>query len=160
MERIVIGAGILLAVFCSGWQVRAWQCERDMAQLQAQMQEQVNTAQENALALSRELAEMTAIIDGEGLESENDIDTSYHDYLLWLQQREDSTDISDSETDNPGAASTSKDSCDCRSYAKSKRAYGELQKNILTLTRDCDITSVRYNELLNLHLGIYDKLNK
>ena len=160
MERIVIGAGLMLAAFCSGWQVRSWQCERDMSQLQAQMQEQVNIAQENALALSRELAEMTAIIDAEGVESENDIDTSYHDYLLWLQQREDSTDTSDSETSNPGTASTSKDSCKCRQYAESKRAYGVLQKDILTLARDCDITAVRYNELLKLVLGAHDSLNK
>lgn len=160
MERIVIGAGLLLAAFCSGWQVRSWQCERDMAQLQAQMQEQVNTAQENALALSRELAEMTAIIDAEGVESENDIDTSYHDYLLWLQQREDSTSDSDSETSNPGNTDTFKDTCDCRQYEKSKRAYGVLQKDILTITRDCDITAVRYNELLKLALGVHDSLNK
>lgn len=160
MERIVIGAGLMLAAFCSGWQVRSWQCERDMAQLQTQMQEQVNTAQENALALSRELAEMTAIIDAEGVESEDDIDTSYHDYLLWLQQREDSTEPSGSETSNPGDTSASKDSCKCRQYAESKRAYGVLQKDILTLARDCDITAVRYNELLKLVLGAHDSLNK
>lgn len=157
VNRIVIGVGLLLAAFCSGWQARSWQCERDMAELQARMQIELNEAKDNALALSQELAAITALIDEEGQQNEDDITNSYHDYLEWLQQQNDST-AGDSEASDTGVTSSSKDTCDCRSYAKSKRAYDQLQKDILTITRDCDITASRYNELYRLHNEFIDKL--
>ena len=159
MDRIVIGAGILLLAFCSGWQVRSWQCERDMAKLQTEMQAQLNEAKDTALALSRELASITALMDEEGQQNEDDIANSYHDYLEWLQQQNDSS-ASDSEASNPGTASSFKDSCNCGSYAESKRAYAELQKEILTVAKDCDITASRYNELMKLHNEFIATLNK
>ena len=150
INRIVIGTGLLLVAFCSGWQARSWQCERDTARLQAQMQAELNEAKDTALALSRELATVTAVIDGEGQQNEDDIVNSYHDYLEWLQQQNDSSTSSD-QTGDTGATGKIKDSCPCRQYAESKRAYDKLQENILTITRDCDITAVRYNELYQLH---------
>ena len=159
INRIVIGTGLLLVGFCSGWQARSWQCERDMAELQAQMQTELNEAKDTALALSQELAAITAIVDEEGLQNEDDITNSYHDYLEWLQQQNDST-AGDSEASDPGIASPVKDTCKCKSYAESKRAYDQLQKDILTITRDCDITASRYNELYKIHNEFVATLGK
>ena len=159
MDRIVIGAGILLLAFCSGWQVRSWQCERDMAKLQTEMQAQLNEAKDTALALSRELAAFTAIVDEEGQQNEDNIANSYHDYLEWLQQQNDSS-AGDSQASDTGDTGSFKDSCNCGSYAESKRAYDQLQKEILTVARDCDITASRYNELMKLHNEFISTLNK
>lgn len=159
INRIVIGTGLLLVAFCSGWQARSWQCERDMAELQARMQVELNEAKDNALALSQELAAITALIDEEGQQNEDDITNSYHDYLEWLQQQNDST-AGDSEAGDPGTASETKDPCPCGQYAASKRAYDKLQENILTITRDCDITAVRYNELYRLHNEFMELVSK
>ena len=108
INRIVIGTGLLLVAFCSGWQARSWQCERDMAELQAQMQTELNEAKDTALALSQELASITAIVDEEGLQNEDDITNSYHDYLEWQHQQNDST-ARESETSAPRTTSESKD---------------------------------------------------
>lgn len=159
INRIVIGTGLLLVAFCSGWQARSWQCERDMAALQAQMQTELNEAKDTALALSQELAAITAIVDEEGLQNEDDITNSYHDYLEWLQQQNDST-ASDNETGDPRTAGKAKDPCPCGQYAASKRAYDKLQENILTITRDCDITAIRYNELYRLHNEFMELVSK
>lgn len=155
--KTLVFTAVVVCSFFMGAYVKSLQCDKRVAELQASMQNELNEAQENALALSRQLALLTTTIDEEGLANEDAVNSDYAAYLDWVHQQGSGT-ASDGEASDTAGTSQTAQTCDCRLYEKSKRAYGELQKDILTLTRDCDITAVRYNELLNLCVKTQDLL--
>lgn len=158
VNRYVIGTGLLLIVFCAGWQARSWQCERDMAALRAAMQEELNLAYKYTDELSAQLQQTTHELDTKVVAHEKDIHNTYNALVDGLQHDTDSS--AGESAAQSTSASCQLPACDCRRYAESKRAFRELQKNLLTLTRDCDVLAVRYNELLEYNQTLRNLLNQ
>lgn len=122
---------------------------------------QTNTeeARKKQLDTTQRLISVITATDKETLNAEDSIHTDYTALIDRLRYQSDTTGSGD-EADNTGASSEVTATCNCRKYAESRRAYDELQKDILTITRDCDITATRYNELLKLCLETRTLLNQ
>ena len=147
--KTLVCAVVVISSFFMGAYMKSLQCDRDMAQLREQMQQELNDAQEKARAVTRQLAETSAIADMEAMRNEDNVNSAYDAAVMRVQQS--GSTASRSEAGTSATSSTAEPACNCRLYAESRRAYGKLQEEILTITRDCDITAIRYNELYKLH---------
>ena len=123
------------------------------------IQNNTEEARQKQLDTTQRLISVITATDKETLNAEDSIHTDYTALIDRLQYQGDTTGSGD-EANNTGASSEVTATCNCRKYAESRRAYDKLQKDILTITRDCDITATRYNELLKLCLETRTLLNQ
>lgn len=149
--------------FCSGFfcgsQVQSFFDTAKYNDLVQTIQNNTEEARQKQLDTTQRLISVITATDKETLNAEDSIHTDYTALIDRLQYQGSTTGSGD-EADNTGASSEVTATCNCRKYAESRRAYDKLQKDILTITRDCDITATRYNELLKLCLETRTLLNQ
>lgn len=100
--------------------------------------------------LEQELATAYQKADQGAQNAKDLIDNTYDSMSAKLHDY--STNTTDSQSMSTTATTTSK-VCSCRNQynAESRQAFRKLRADILTITRDCDITASYYNELINLY---------
>lgn len=147
------------AGFFCGCQVQGFIDSSKYNDLVQTIQNNTEEARKKQLDTTQRLISVITATDKETLNAEDSIHTDYTALIDRLQHQSDTTGSGD-EADNTGASSEVTATCNCRKYAESRRAYDKLQKDILTITRDCDITATRYNELLKLCLETRTLLNQ
>lgn len=145
--------------FSLGSQVQSFIDTAKYNDLVQTIQNNTEEARQKQLETTQRLVSVITATDKETLNAEDSIHTDYTALIDRLQYQSGTTGSGD-EADNTGASSEVTATCNCRKYAESRRAYDELQKDILTITRDCDITATRYNELLKLCLETRTLLNQ
>ena len=154
--KIIRYAAVILSllwtgiVFYCGYNWSDSQNQLEWAKYKEQVATQNLAVTKHVQHLEQELATAYQKADQGAQNAKDFIDTTYaamsnklHDY---------STNTTDSQSMSTTATTTSKVcSCGNQHDAKSRQAFRKLRADILTITRDCDITASYYNELINLY---------
>lgn len=154
--KIIRYAAVILSllwtgiVFYCGYNWSDSQNQLEWAKYKEQVVTQNLAVTKHVQHLEQELATAYQKADQGAQNAKDLIDNTYaamsnklHDY---------STNTTDSQSMSTTATTTSKVcSCGNQHNAESRRAFRKLRADILTITRDCDITASYYNELITLY---------
>ena len=154
--KIIRYAAVILSLL---WTVVVFYCGYNWSDSQNQLEwakykEQVATQNlavtKHVQHLEQELATAYQKADQGAQNAKDLIDNTYDSMSAKLHDY--STNTTDSQS-MPTTATTTSKVCPCRNQhdAESRRAFRKLRADILTITRDCDITASYYNELINLY---------
>lgn len=154
--KIIRYAAVILSLL---WTVVVFYCGYSWSDSQNQLEwakykEQVATQNlavtKHVQHLEQELATAYQKADQGAQNAKDLIDNTYDSMSAKLHDY--STNTTDSQSMSTTATTTST-VCSCRNQhnAESRRAFRKLRADILTITRDCDITASYYNELINLY---------
>lgn len=154
--KIIRYAAVILSLL---WTVVVFYCGYNWSNSQNQLEwakykEQVATQNlavtKHVQHLEQELATAYQKADQGAQNAKDLIDNTYDSMSAKLHDY--STNTTDSQSMSTTATTTST-VCSCRNQhdAESRRAFRKLRADILTITRDCDITASYYNELINLY---------
>ncbi|MDY3107762.1 MAG: hypothetical protein SOW38_05915 [Succinivibrio sp.] len=154
--KIIRYAVVILFLLWTGFVFYCgYNCSDSKNQLEwAKYKEQVATQNlavtKHVQHLEQELATAYQKADQGAQNAKDLIDNTYDSMSAKLHNY--STNTTDSKSMSTTATTTSK-VCSCRNQynAKSRQAFRKLRADILTITRDCDITASYYNELINLY---------
>ena len=137
-------------VFYCGYNWSDRQNQLEWAEYKEQVSKQNLVAVQQVQQLEQKLAKAYQEADQGAQNAKDLIDNTYDSMSAKLHDY--STNTTDSQSMPPTATTTSK-VCSCRNQhdAESRRAFRKLRADILTITRDCDITASYYNELINLY---------
>ena len=150
---------VLAFAFSGGYYVRALKAQRDLAQLNEQMQQELAIAQQRNLELTDQLSHAVNKADTESAKHESELNNTY-EHLVDSLRDDAGRSAGESKTGGTVAAGAVYGKCDCRQYAASQRAFRKLQKDVLAITYKCDRDAARYNELRNLYLDLQKLLNQ
>lgn len=154
--KIIRYAAVILSLL---WTVVVFYCGYNWSNSQNQLEwakykEQVATQNlavtKHVQHLEQELATAYQKADQGAQNAKDLIDNTYDSMSAKLHDY--STNTTDSQSMSTTATTTSK-VCSCRNQynAESRQAFRKLRADILTITRDCDITASYYNELITLY---------
>ena len=137
-------------VFRCGYGWSASQNQLKWAEYKEQVAAQNLAVTKHVQQLEQELATAYQKADQGAQNAKDLIDNTYGSMSAKLHDY--STNTPDSQSMPPTATTTST-VCTCKNQhnAESRQAFRKLRADILTLTRDCDITASYYNELINLY---------
>ena len=154
--KIIRYAAVILSLL---WTVVVFYCGYNWSDCPIQLEwarykEQVATQNlavtKHVQHLEQELATAYQKADQGAQNAKDLIDNTYDSMSAKLHDY--STNTTDSQS-MPTTATTTSKVCSCGNQynAESRRAFRKLRADILTITRDCDITASYYNELINLY---------
>lgn len=154
--KIIRYAAVILSllwtgiVFYCGYNWSDSQNQLEWAKYKEQVATQNLAVTKHVQHLEQELATAYQKADQGAQNAKDLIDNTYDSMSAKLHDY--STNTTDSQSMSTTATTTSK-VCSCRNQhdAESRRAFRKLRADILTITRDCDITASYYNELINLY---------
>lgn len=137
-------------VFYCGYSWSNSQNQLEWAKYKEQVATQNLAVTKHVQHLEQELAIAYQKADQGAQNAKDLIDNTYDSMSAKLHDY--STNTTDSQSMSTTATTTSK-VCSCRNQynAESRQAFRKLRADILTITRDCDITASYYNELINLY---------
>lgn len=154
--RIIRYAAVILSllwtgiVFYCGYSWSNSQNQLEWAKYKEQVATQNLAVTKHVQHLEQELATAYQKADQGAQNAKDLIDNTYDSMSAKLHDY--STNTTDSQSMSTTATTTSKVcSCGNQYNAKSRQAFRKLRADILTITRDCDITASYYNELINLY---------
>lgn len=137
-------------VFYCGYNCSDSKNQLEWAKYKEQVATQNLAVTKHVQHLEQELATAYQKADQGAQNAKDLIDNTYDSMSAKLHDY--STNITDSQSMSTTATTTSKVcSCGNQHNAESRRAFRKLRADILTITRDCDITASYYNELINLY---------
>ena len=139
-----------VVVFYCGYNWSDSQNQLEWAKYKEQVATQNLAVTKHVQHLEQELATAYQKADQGAQNAKDLIDNTYDSMSAKLHDY--STNTTDSQSMSTTATTTSK-VCSCRNQynAESRQAFRKLRADILTITRDCDITASYYNELINLY---------
>ena len=154
--KIIRYAAVILSllwtgiVFYCGYTWSDRQNQLEWAEYKEQVSKQNLVAVQQVQQLEQKLAKAYQEADQGAQNAKDLIDNTYDSMSAKLHDY--STNTTDSQS-MPTTATTTSKVCSCRNQhdAESRRAFRKLRADILTITRDCDITASYYNELINLY---------
>ena len=154
--KIIRYAAVILSllwtgiVFYCGYSWSNSQNQLEWAKYKEQVATQNLAVTKHVQHLEQELATAYQKADQGAQNAKDLIDNTYDSMSAKLHDY--STNTTDSQSMSTTATTTSK-VCSCRNQynAESRQAFRKLRADILTITRDCDITASYYNELINLY---------
>ena len=154
--KIIRYAAVILSllwtgiVFYCGYTWSDRQNQLEWAEYKEQVSKQNLVAVQQVQQLEQKLAKAYQEADQGAQNAKDFIDTTYAAMSNKLQDY--STNTTDSQSMSTTATTTCQ-VCSCRNQhdAESRRAFRKLRADILTITRDCDITASYYNELITLY---------
>ena len=154
--RIIRYAAVILSllwtgvVFYCGYSWSNSQNQLEWAKYKEQVATQNLAVTKHVQHLEQELATAYQKADQGAQNAKDLIDNTYDSMSAKLHDY--STNTTDSQSMSTTATTTSKVcSCGNQYNAESRQAFRKLRADILTITRDCDITASYYNELINLY---------
>ena len=156
MSKLLKHANLILVflwscvVFYCGYTWSDRQNQLEWAEYKEQVSKQNLVAVQQVQHLEQELATAYQKADQGAQNAKDLIDNTYDSMSAKLHDY--STNTTDSKS-MPATATTTSKVCSCRNQhdAESRRSFRKLRADILTITRDCDITASYYNELINLY---------
>ena len=156
MSKLLKHANLILVflwscfVFYCGYTWSDSQNQLEWAKYKEQVATQNLAVTKHVQHLEQELATAYQKADQGAQNAKDFIDNTYDSMSAKLHDY--STNTTDSQS-MPATATTTSKVCSCRNQhdAESRRAFRKLRADILTITRDCDITASYYNELINLY---------
>lgn len=156
MSKLLKHANLILVflwscvVFYCGYTWSDRQNQLEWAEYKEQVSKQNLVAVQQVQQLEHKLAKAYQEADQGAQNAKDLIDNTYDSMSAKLHDY--STNTTDSQS-MPATATTTSKVCSCRNQhdAESRRAFRKLRADILTITRDCDITASYYNELINLY---------
>ena len=156
MSKLLKHANLILVflwscvVFYCGYTWSDRQNQLEWAEYKEQVSKQNLVAVQQVQQLEQKLAKAYQEADQGAQNAKDFIDTTYAAMSDKLQDY--STDTPTKQSMPATTTATSK-VCSCRNQhdAESRRAFRKLRADILTITRDCDITASYYNELITLY---------
>lgn len=154
--KIIRYAAVILSllwtgiVFYCGYSWSDSKNQLEWAKYKEQVATQNLAVTKHVQLLEQELATAYQKADQGAQNAKDLIDNTYDSMSAKLHDY--STNTTDSQS-MPTTAKTTSKVCSCRNQhdAESRRAFRKLRADILTITRDCDITASYYNELINLY---------
>ncbi len=154
--KIIRYAAVILSllwtgiVFYCGYNWSDSQNQLEWAEYKEQVSKQNLVAVQHVQQLEQKLATAYQKADQGAQNAKDFIDTTYAAMSNKLQDY--STDTSTKQS-MPATTTTTSKVCSCGNQynAESRRAFRKLRADILTITRDCDITASYYNELITLY---------
>lgn len=156
MSKLLKHANLILVflwsciVFYCGYNWSDSQNQLEWAKYKEQVATQNLAVTKHVQHLEQELATAYQKADQGAQNAKVLIDNTYDSMSNKLQDY--STDTSTKQSMPATTTATSKVcSCGNQYNAKSRQAFRKLRADILTITRDCDITASYYNELINLY---------
>lgn len=156
MSKLLKHANLILVflwscvIFYWGYTWSDIQNQLEWAKYKEQVSKQNLVAVQQVQQLEQKLAKAYQEADQGAQNAKDLIDNTYDSMSAKLHDY--STNTTDSQSMSTTATTTSKVcSCGNQYNAKSRRAFRKLRADILTITRDCDITASYYNELINLY---------
>lgn len=154
--KIIRYAAVILSllwtgiVFYCGYTWSDRQNQLEWAKYKEQVATQNLAVTKHVQHLEQELATAYQKADQGAQNAKDLIDNTYDSMSAKLHDY--STNATDSQSMSTTATTTSTVcSCGNQHDAESRRAFRKLRADILTITRDCDITASYYNELINLY---------
>jgi len=158
-----LNTAIAVIAFSVGWYFNGLRWETKFYDLSLTLSTQVKEAQQKVVDAERTIAVLTASVEKEVSEHEEQIDTDYHGLLANIDN--DSVYKSDYRTDRPtlpADATTSCPVCPCddQCYADSRRSFRELRKTVLAYTKKCDEIAAKYNGLIMFYNSVRNEVNK
>ena len=156
MSKLLKHANLILVflwsciVFYCGYTWSDRQNQLEWAEYKEQVSKQNLVAVQQVQQLEQKLAKAYQEADQGAQNAKDLIDNTYDSMSAKLHDY--STNTTDSQS-MPTTATTTSKVCSCGNQhdAESRRAFRKLRADILTITRDCDITASYYNELINLY---------
>ena len=156
MSKLLKHANLILVflwsciVFYCGYTWSDRQNQLEWAKYKEQVATQNLAVTKRVQHLEQELATAYQKADQGAQNAKDFIDTTYAAMSDKLQDY--STDTSTKQS-MPATTTATGTVCSCRNQhdAESRRAFRKLRADILTITRDCDITASYYNELITLY---------
>ena len=156
MSKLLKHANLILVflwsciVFYCGYTWSDRQNQLEWAEYKEQVSKQNLVAVQQVQQLEQKLAKAYQEADQGAQNAKDLIDNTYDSMSAKLHDY--STNTTDSQS-MPATATTTSKVCSCRNQhdAESRRAFRKLRADILTITRDCDITASYYNELITLY---------
>lgn len=156
MSKLLTHANLILVflwsciVFYCGYNWSDRQNQLEWAKYKEQVSKQNLVAVQQVQQLEQKLAKAYQEADQGAQNAKDLIDNTYDSMSAKLHDY--STNTTDSQS-MPATATTTSKVCSCRNQhdAESRRAFRKLRADILTITRDCDITASYYNELITLY---------
>ena len=137
-------------VFYCGYSWSDSQNQLEWAKYKEQVATQNLAVTKHVQHLEQELATAYQKADQGAQNAKDLIDNTYDSMSAKLHDY--STNTTDNQSMSTTATTTSKVcSCGNQHDAESRRAFRKLRADILTITRDCDITASYYNELITLY---------
>ena len=156
MSKILKHANLILVflwscfVFYCGYNWSDSKNQLEWAKYKEQVATQNLAVTKHVQHLEQELATAYQKADQGAQNAKDLIDNTYDSMSAKLHDY--STNTTDSQSMSTTATTTSKVcSCGNQYNAKSRQAFRKLRADILTITRDCDITASYYNELITLY---------
>ena len=154
--KIIRYAAVILSLL---WTVIVFYCgynwsdsknQLEWAEYKEQVSKQNLVAVQQVQQLEQKLAKAYQEADQGAQNAKDFIDTTYAAMSNKLQDYGTNTSTKQSM---PSTTTATSKVCSCGNQhdAESRRAFRKLRADILTITRDCDITSSYYNELINLY---------
>ena len=139
-----------VVVFYCGYNWSDSQNQLEWAKYKEQVATQNLAVTKHVQHLEQELATAYQKADQGAQNAKDLIDNTYDSMSAKLHDY--STNTTDNQSMSTTATTTSKVcSCGNQHDAESRRAFRKLRADILTITRDCDITASYYNELITLY---------
>lgn len=156
MSKLLKHANLILVflwsciVFYCGYTWSDSKNQLEWAKYKEQVSKQNLVAVQQVQQLEQKLAKAYQEADQGAQNAKDLIDNTYGSMSAKLHDY--STNTTDSQS-MPATATTTSKVCSCGNQynAKSRQAFRKLRADILTITRDCDITASYYNELINLY---------
>ena len=154
--KIIRYAAVILSllwtgiVFYCGYTWSDRQNQLEWAEYKEQVSKQNLVAVQQVQQLEQKLVKAYQEADQGAQNAKDFIDTTYAAMSDKLQDYSTDTSTKQSMSETTTATGTV---CSCRNQhdAESRRAFRKLRADILTITRDCDITASYYNELITLY---------
>ena len=137
-------------VFYCGYTWSDRQNQLEWAEYKEQVSKQNLVAVQQVQQLEQKLAKAYQEADQGAQNAKDFIDTTY---AAMSDKLQDYSTYTSTKQSMPATTTATSKVCSCRNQhdAESRRAFRKLRADILTITRDCDITASYYNELITLY---------
>lgn len=144
LDSILKIAAVIVA-FTAGCYTSDSNWERKAAQYKLELEKEKADALQKVREKEQETNTKVIFSQGVAHAKEDESNRNFESVVNGL--RTDTTRSDDSVSADNSARHAETQTCDCRVREQSRRAFRKLREDISVLMHDCEITSIKYNEL-------------
>ena len=144
LDSILKIAAVIVA-FTAGYYTSDSSWERKAAQYKLELEKEKADALQKVHEKEQETN--TKVIFSQGVANAKEDESNRNFESVVNRLRTDTTRSDDSVPADNSARHTETQTCECRVREQSRRAFRKLREDISVLMHDCEITSIKYNEL-------------
>ena len=144
LDSILKIAAVIVA-FTAGYYTSDSNWERKAAQYKLELEKEKADALQKVREKEQETN--TKVIFSQGVAHAKEDESNRNFESVVNRLRTDTTRSDSSVSADNSTRHTETQTCDCRVREQSRRAFRKLREDISVLMHDCEITSIKYNEL-------------